>query len=70
MKIKRTQYANQSRSTVWVSDPLGEFGALPMSDTAHVNEYPTHSCVLGPDGLHLQYEEKKPIGFDLSKGRK
>ena len=66
MKIKRTEFANQPRATVWVHSPdwLDNMAA-PMSDTAHVGECPTHSPVLGPDGHPLQYESRPPIGFDL-----
>jgi len=69
MKIKRTEFANQPRATVWVQDNWGEYPASPMSDTALVGEFPTHSPVLGPDGRPLQYEGRAPIGFDLSPRR-
>ena len=30
------------------------------------SDYPTHSCVLGADGMPLEYEPRPTIGFDLT----
>ena len=65
MKIKRTEFANHPSATVWVQDQWEECPAAPMTDAAHVGEYPTHSPVLGLDGRPLQYESRPPIGFYL-----
>ena len=68
MRIKRTQYADQPKATVWVHSPwwLGDVSS-PMSDTAFVSDYPTHSPILGVDGRPLEYESRPPVGFNLKR---
>lgn len=44
--------------------------AWEVSQTANevfVRERPSHSNVLGPDGLPFAYEDPEPIGFVLRK---
>lgn len=66
MQIKRTNFANRPRAVTWVADPWG-WETAPLADTVHAREYPTHSPVLGPDGMPLEYEARPAIGFDLSR---
>jgi hypothetical protein len=69
-RIKRTPLSYQPRSVDWVSCPwTGDPGAF--ADVVISKDYPTHSPVLGPDGLPLEYEPRPAMGFDLrGKGSK
>ena len=67
--IKRTQHANTPRSAAWVGG-YGRYEPAPYADTAMVDDYPTHSPVLGPDGQALQYEPRPSMGFDLKPRQK
>jgi hypothetical protein len=66
--IPRTRLANEPRSAAWVSSPWGWGGTAAVADTVHEGDYPTHSSVLGPDGVPLMYEPRQPVGFDLRRG--
>lgn len=54
--------SDQPKSATWMPDHWGPHG---FADTIHVEDYPTHSPVLGPNGSPLQYAPKQPLGFDL-----
>lgn len=67
MKIKRTDFANMTRrAAVTIYDPWGGDGSV-FADTVFEDDCPTHSPILGPDGLPLEYEPRQPIGFDLRR---
>ena len=65
MRIKRTTAANQPKGAVWINDAWGNDPAQGFADVVHEGDYPTHSPLLGPDGSHLQYEAREPMGFQL-----
>lgn len=69
MKIKRTPLSFQPRAAVWVSDPWEPGDGGMFADSVIERELPTHSPVLGPNGLPLQYEQRQPLGFDLRPKR-
>lgn len=66
MRIARTQRAD--RADIWVQCPWSS-ESYAFASTAMVNDYPTHSTVLGPDGKPLEYEARESPGFVL-RGQK
>lgn len=65
--IKRTPLGYTPRLSP-VFTTYDEEGGVYAS-TVHVEEYPTHSPVLGPDGENLAYEPRMTPGFDLRRKR-
>ena len=63
--IKRTPASYRPKAAAWVLDAYGWGTGSPYADTVHMDELPTHSPVLGPDGSPLKYEPPQPVGFCL-----
>lgn len=42
-------------------------GDAMTADEIIEGDYPSHSCILGPDGMPLEYEPRPRIGFVLEK---
>ena len=62
MRVPRTVRA--TIRAAWVAEP--DYGdQYGYADMVHEGDYPTHSPILGPDGHHLEYEPREPMGFDL-----
>lgn len=65
MKIPRTDLGHRQRASVWIyEDDVGH--SVPLVETCHAGDYPTHSPVLGPDGEALEYQGRPAIGFDMT----
>jgi len=59
-EIERTE-----RGYSVIRDPWNEYGEQPYADIAIQEERPTHSNVLGPDGLPYKYKQFE-FGFNLT----
>lgn len=62
MKIPRTERGYQPKSSLSVTDPWSN-ETHHFAGMVYVDDYPTHSPILGPDGRPLEYEKRQPVGF-------
>ena len=64
-RIPRTTRGYSQGTGFWRVSAMFDDGESMTANEVIENEYPSHSCVLGPDGEPLEYEPRARIGFVL-----